>query len=85
VSFRVVAANPQPDLRTICRFRAEQEAAQERLFVQALRLCWEAGLVKLRVVALDGTKVAANAPWKRTGAKMPLRKRCGGCWRRPRE
>ncbi len=61
VGFRVVAANRQPDFRTICRFRAEHEGALERLFVQVLRLCREAGLVKLEVVALDGTKVAANA------------------------
>ena len=51
----------QPDFRTICRFRAEHEKALEKLFVEALRLCHEAGLVKLGVVALDGTKVAANA------------------------
>ncbi|MEK7814295.1 MAG: transposase, partial [Chloroflexota bacterium] len=60
VSFRVVAANQQPDFRTICRFRAEHQEALERLFVQVLRLCREAGLVKLGAVALDGTKVAAN-------------------------
>lgn len=61
VGFRVVAANQQPDFRTICRFRAEHERALEKLFVQVLRLCREAGLVKLGVVALDGSKVAANA------------------------
>ena len=61
VGFRVVAANQQPDFRTICRFRAEHEKALEKLFVEVLRLCHEAGLVKLGVVALDGTKVAANA------------------------
>jgi len=61
VGFRVVAANQQPDFRTICRFRAEHEEALERLFVQVLGLCREAGLVKLGVVALDGAKVAANA------------------------
>ena len=61
VAFRVVAVNQQPDFRTICRFRAQHEEAVERLFVEVLRLCREAGLVKLGVVALDGTKVAANA------------------------
>ena len=61
VGFRVAAANQQPDFRTICRFRAEHEEALEKLFVEVLRLCHEAGLVKLGVVALDGTKVAANA------------------------
>ena len=47
VGFRVVAADRQPDFRTICRFRAEQEEALEELFVEVLRLCHEAGLVKL--------------------------------------
>lgn len=61
VGFRVVAANQQPDFRTLCRFRAGHEEALERLFVQVLRLCREAGLVKLGVAALDGTKVVANA------------------------
>jgi len=61
IGFRVVAANRQPDFRTICRFRAEHEKILERLFVQVLRMCREAGLVKLGVVALDGSKVAANA------------------------
>ena len=61
LGFRVVAANQQPDFRTLCRFRAEREEALEKLFVQVLRLCREAGLVKLGVVAVDGTKVAANA------------------------
>ena len=61
VGFRVVAANQRPDFRTICRFRSEHEKAVERLFVQVLWLCREAGLVKLGVVALDGAKMAANA------------------------
>lgn len=61
VGFRVVAANQQPDFRTIARFRADHEEGLKRLFVQVLRMCREAGLVKLGVVVLDGTKVAANA------------------------
>ncbi|MFH1141372.1 MAG: IS1182 family transposase [Chloroflexota bacterium] len=61
VGFRVVAANQQPDFRTMCRFRAEHEGDLARLFVQVLRLCRKAGLVKVGVVALDGAKVAANA------------------------
>ena len=61
VGFRVVAANQQPDFRTVCRFRAEHEKALKKLFVQVLQMCRVAGLVKLGVVALDGSKVAANA------------------------
>lgn len=61
MGFRVVAANQQPDFRTLYRFRIQHERGLEQLFVGVLRLCREAGLVKLGVVALDGTKVAANA------------------------
>jgi transposase len=61
MGFRVVVANQQPDFRTICRFRAEHEEALEKLFGRVLRLCREAGLVRVGKVALDGTKVAANA------------------------
>ena len=61
VGFRVVVANAQPDFRTICRFRAEHEEALKKLFAQVLGLCREAGLVKLGAVALDETKVAADA------------------------
>ena len=85
VGFRVVAANRQPDFRTICRIRAEQEEALEELFVEVLRLCHEAGLVKLGVVALDGTKVAANAALATNRSHQPLRKKCSACWRRPRQ
>ena len=61
VAFRVVAANQRPDYTTICRFRQENEQKLEELFVAVLRLCAEAGLVKVGVVALDGTKIKANA------------------------
>jgi len=61
IAFRVVAANQRPDYTTICRFRQENEQKLEELFVAVLRLCAEAGLVKVGVVALDGTKIKANA------------------------
>ncbi len=61
VAFRVLAANQQPDFRTISDFRQEHLAALTALFVQVLKLCQRAGLVKLGHVALDGTKVQANA------------------------
>src|SRR3972149_2884103 len=61
VGFRVVAANQQPDFRTICRFRAEHEKALERLFVQVLRMCREAGLVHLGEGALGGAKGGGHA------------------------
>lgn len=61
VAFRVVAANLAPDHATIARFRAEHEQALGGLFSQVLRLCERAGLVRAGVIALDSTKVAANA------------------------
>lgn len=61
VAFRVIAANRHPDHDSICEFRKRHLKALAALFVQILRLCQEAGLVKLGHVALDGTKVRANA------------------------
>jgi transposase len=61
VPFRVISANQHPDHDTICEFRKRHLEALSELFVQVLSLCREAGLVKLGHVALDGTKVRANA------------------------
>ena len=61
IAFRVLAANNTPDFRTISDFRKGNLDALSGLFVQVLALCQQAGLVKLGHVALDGTKVKANA------------------------
>jgi transposase len=61
VAFRVIAANRHPDHDSVCEFRKRHLKALAGLFVQILRLCQEAGLVKLGHVALDGTKIKANA------------------------
>ena len=61
VSFRVLSANQHPDHDTIASFRQRHLKALSKLFVQVLRLCQKAGLVKLGHVSLDGTKVRANA------------------------
>ena len=61
VPFRVLAAGNQPDFRTISDFRKIHLEALEQLFQQVLRLALEAGAVKLGRVALDGTKMKANA------------------------
>ena len=61
IAFRVLAANNTPDFRTVSDFRKDHLAALSELFVQVLALCQQAGLVKLGHVALDGTKVRANA------------------------
>ena len=61
IAFRVISANVVPDHATIARYRERHERALGELFVEVLRLCAEAGLVRVGVVAIDGTKVAANA------------------------
>lgn len=61
ISFRVICANDVPDHTTIARFRQRHEAVASELFVQVLALCGRAGLVSLGVVAVDGTKMSANA------------------------
>jgi transposase len=61
VAYRVLTANNTPDFRTISDFRKRHLAALEALFVQVLRCCQRAGLVQLGTIALDGTKVRANA------------------------
>jgi transposase len=61
VPFRVLAADQHPDHATIAEFRRRHLEALARLFVQILRLCEKAGLVRLGHVALDGTKMRANA------------------------
>ena len=61
VAYRVIAANLVPDHSTIAEFRARHEAALAGLFGEVLGLCREAGLVRVGVIAVDGTKVHANA------------------------
>src|SRR3954447_18574249 len=61
VAFRVIAANQAPDHATVARFRARHEDAIGELFAQVLGLCARSGLVKVGVVAVDGTKIAAAA------------------------
>lgn len=61
IVLRVIAANRWPDHDSICEFRKKHLKALAALFVQILRLCQEVGLVKLGHVALDGTKIKANA------------------------
>jgi transposase len=72
LAFRVLAGNQAPDHVTIARFRVRHQQALAGFLVQSLKLCAAAGLVRLGVVALDGTKVAANAANRanRTHAKL---------------
>ena len=61
VAFRVIAANQQPDHATIARFRATHQAAIAGLFGQVLALCARSGLLRPGLIAIDGTKLTANA------------------------
>jgi len=61
VAVRVITANHAPDHTTIARFRQRHEAALGELFGEVLTLCAEAGIVQVEVIAIDGTKVHANA------------------------
>lgn len=61
VDFMALTAMQQPDFRTISDFRKKHLVALSGLFVQVLALCRDAGIVRLGHVALDGTKVPANA------------------------
>lgn len=61
VAFRVLSCNQQPDHDSIASFRKRHLQELGRLFVQVLQLCERAGLVKLGHVAIDGTKIKANA------------------------
>lgn len=61
VAFRVLSCNQHPDHDSIAEFRKRHLPALGQLFVQVLQLCQRAGLVKLGHVAIDGTKIKANA------------------------
>jgi transposase len=61
VAFRVITANRAPDHATVARFVVRHERAIAGLFGEVLELCARAGLVKVGVVAIDGTKIAAAA------------------------
>jgi transposase len=66
VATRVICSNQAPDHTTIARFRQRHETALAELFGEVLVLCAEAGLVEVGVVAIDGTKVHANASERAT-------------------
>src|SRR5213078_3232071 len=61
VAFRVLSCNQHPDHDSVAEFRKRHLAGLSRLFLQVLQLCQRAGLVKLGHVAVDSTKIKANA------------------------
>jgi transposase len=74
VAFRVLACNQQPDHDSIAEFRRRHLKELGKLFVQVVELCERAGLVKLGHVAIDGTKIKANASKRRSLTYKELEK-----------
>jgi transposase len=72
VAYRVLAANQVPDHATLARFRRRHQDAIAGLFVQVLALCVNAGLVDSGLVAIDGTKISANASFFANKTKQQL-------------
>src|SRR6204780_3915279 len=75
VDFMMIAALDAPDFRTICEFRKRHLEQLAGLFVQVLRLAEKAGLVRLGHVALDGTKIKANASKHKAMSYRHMKKR----------
>lgn len=72
VAFRVITGGHRPDHATIARFRARHETALQSVFTEVLRLCAHAGLVQLGWLALDGTKIGADASWSANRTREQL-------------
>lgn len=66
VSYMYLSALQQPDFRTINRFRKDNAEVLKDLFVQIVRLCVEMGMVSVGTIAIDGTKLKANASYRKT-------------------
>lgn len=75
VDFMAIVAFDAPDFRTISEFRRRHLTALAGLFMQVLKLCERAGLVKLGHVALDGTKIKANASKHKAMSYERMKKR----------
>lgn len=74
VAYRVICANWVPDHTTIARFRQGHQTDAVRLFTDVLILCAECGLVKVGVIAVDGTKVAGVASLKANRTREQIEK-----------
>jgi len=90
VAFRVLAANNQPDFRTLSDFRKVHLTTLQGLFEQVLRMAVELGALKLGRIAIDGSKLKANASkhkamsYKRMKEEQKrLKQEVRRCWRRP--
>jgi transposase len=74
VAFRIACAQDVPDHSTIARFRARHERALSDLFGQVLLVCARAGMGRVGTIALDGTKIAANAALSANRSESRLRR-----------
>ena len=74
VAFRVIAAQQQPDHTTVARFRQRHAAALADLFGQVLAMCGRAGLGRVGIVAIDGTKIAGQASPRKNYTGNTLRR-----------
>lgn len=74
VAYRVLAVNQRPDHATLARFRRRHQDAIAGLFAQVLALCVQAGMVDTGVVAIDGTKITANASFFANRRREDLQK-----------
>lgn len=72
IAFRVISAAQTPDHTTIARFRQRHEQALAGVFKVSLQLCHRAGMAKVGVVALDGTKVAGRASVRANQTKASI-------------
>ena len=77
-AFKVICGGLAPDHATIARFVVDHQLALEGLFVEGVRLCAVAGLADLSVVALDGTKIAADASLARNRDADWIRRQIAG-------
>jgi transposase len=74
IAFRVLAGGYRPDHTTIARFRQHHEQVAADLFVDVLVLCAEVGLARVGVIAIDGTKVGADASLKANRTRAQIEK-----------
>jgi transposase len=85
IGYRFLCGNLQPDFRTIARFRKEHLACLPDLFVQSVTLCVAAGLVDMDLVAVDGTRMLANASKRKAMSYGRMKKEEGKLRRRIEE
>lgn len=78
VAFRVITAQQRPDFSTIAKFRKRHASALAELFGQVLAICGRAGLGRVGVVAIDGSKIAGQASPRKNYSAKRLRKLAAG-------